>query len=216
MEGAACIQLIHLCSGTFPIGTFSHSYGFEYMVKEGNIKGSEDFEQYLKGLLSNGFGKTDLPVIKLAYESPERFEELDTLCTALKPTKEIRSASLKTGRAFIRVFGSMYPGSLPETKSGLNYATAFGIACRHLEIPLSDALECYTAGTLISYIQAGIKLIPLSQTDGQIIMKNCYGEIEKCAKSAAKMNEEDMFSFTPFTDISSMLHERQYSRMYMS
>lgn len=212
------IQLMHLCSTVFPTGMFSHSFGYERMLEDGFADTLEGFEEYLDGMLYMGLGKTDAALVRFSYEEPERWQEWDELCTALKPAVELRLASSKTGRAFLKVFHKMYPGNPLEEDDfpNSNYAVIFGLACRYLEIPLEETLEAYLTSTLLSYIQVGIKLIPLSQIEGQVLMRDFYPRIKDCVKNAQKAKEEDIFSFTPMVDIASMEHETQYSRMYMS
>lgn len=212
------IQLMHLCSNVFPTGIFSHSFGYEMMLEQGIADDLQGYREYLFGMLRMGVGRTDTAVLRMAYEEPKKSLHWDELCSALKPTVELRKASSKTGNAFFKTFQKMYPeNDLTETElCDMNYAVVFGLACRSLEIPLRDVLEGYLTSTVLSYIQVGIKLIPLSQVDGQILMKECYEEIEQCVEEVMEMKEEDIFSFTPMLDIASMRHETQFSRMYMS
>lgn len=212
------IQLMHLCSTVFPAGIFSHSFGYERMLEDGFADTLEGFAEYLDGMLHMGLGKTETALVRFSYEEPDRWKEWDELCTALKPAAELRLASSKTGKAFLKVFHKMYPGNALEGKDFVNsnYAVIFGLACRYLEIPLEETLEAYLTSTLLSYIQVGIKLIPLSQIEGQVLMRDFYPKIRTCVKTAQDAKEEDIFSFTPMVDIASMKHETQYSRMYMS
>lgn len=212
------IQLMHLCSQVFPTGIFSHSFGYEMMLEDGFAIDAKGYRDYLEGTLQMGNVAVEAAIIKFTYCYPEKIDEWDTLCSAIKPTKELRSASIRTGRAFLKVFQQMYPEN-PLVKNNLkkgNYAVAFGIASRYLHIPLEDALSGYITSTLLSGIQVGIKLIPLGQTEGQLIMKDSYQAILECIEQAKKMKEDDIFAFTPIIDIASMRHEEQFSRMYMS
>lgn len=212
------LQLMHLCSNVFPTGIFTHSFGYEGMLEAGLAKDLSSYQNYLSAVLKTGSGKADTALVRFAYEQPKRLAEWDELCTALKPSRELRMASSRTGKAFVKAFIKMYPGTLldQEELENSNYAVVFGYACRYLEISLPAALEAYLTGTLLSYVQVAIKLIPLSQIDGQVVMKNLYPEILQCIKEVMEMEEEDIFSFTPMLDIASMNHEMQESRMYMS
>lgn len=218
MEELSPIQLMHLCSNVFPTGVFTHSFGYEGMLEAGLADNLPSYENYLSAVLKMGMGKTDTAIVKFAYEQPERLKEWDELCSALKPSKELRMASVRTGKAFLKAFLKMYP-QVPlrdRTLENANYPVVFGYACRYLKIPLEQALEGYVTSTILSYVQVAIKLIPLSQVDGQVVMKNKYKEIQQCVKEALDMKEEDIVSFTPMLDIASMKHETQESRMYMS
>ncbi len=217
MNSRKRIQLLHLCSNVFPTGIFSHSFGYEMMLEDGRATDMETYEQYLTGILQMGGARAETAVVRFVYEQPERIQEWDELCTALKAAKELRMASSKTGKAFLRTFHKMYPDNPLKnvTLVHTNYCVVFGSVCRFLEIPVEEMLEAYLTSSLLSYIQVGIKLIPLSQMDGQLLMYRCYPQIEKCVEEAMKA-KEDICSFNPVVDIASMRHEIQFSRMYMS
>lgn len=212
------IQLLHLCSTVFPTGVFSHSYGYETLLEDGYADSAEGFESYITAVLKSGSAKAEAIIVKYCAEEPQRLRYWDELCTAIKPTRELRTASTKTGRAFLRAFRKMYPEScdIAETLPNKNYAAVFGCACGSLGIPPKSAVEAFLTSAMLSSVSAAIKLIPLSQLDGQVLVQHCYETIAECAASALSDGEEDIFSFSPMADISSMRHEEQYSRMYMS
>lgn len=222
MTGTAQIQLMHLCSSNFPVGGFTHSYGFETLVENGIVGNLMQFEEYLRNVLKFRLESSELPFLHFIYQQPEQFEEMDSLCTAMKATKELRMSSAKMGKAFCRVFSRMYPDSglkellREKEKYDLNYVTVTALAFRYLDIPLEEVMEAYTVNTLMAYIQVGIKLIPLSQIDGQILMAGLYDDIQQTVERALTIESDRMHSFMPEADIASMLHEGQYSRMYIS
>lgn len=218
MQTLEQIQIMHLCSAVFPTGAFSHSYGFETLFEEDKICNIEEYRAYLQAVLLSGNAKTDAGIIRFAYEHPEKAAKWDGLCTALKPTAELRKASQKTGNSFYKMFTAMYPETelLQMDFSNRNYAVVFAMAVKSLNLPLMEAMEGYLCGMVLSAIQVGIKLIPLSQADGQILMKECYETIRQVSQKAMQGKEEDLFAFAPMVDIASAHHEYQYSRMYMS
>ncbi|MGN0650427.1 MAG: urease accessory protein UreF [Oscillospiraceae bacterium] len=216
--GISLIRLLHLCSTVFPTGVFSHSYGYETLLEDGYANTAEDFDRYISAVLKSGSAKAEAIIIKFCLEASERLRYWDELCTAVKPTKELRAASSKTGRAFLRAFEKMYPEKSDFCKElpYKNYAVVFGAACGCLGIPTKDAVEAFLTSTVLSNTSAAIKLIPLSQLDGQLLVERCYATIAECANAALSAGEDEIFSFSPMADISSMRHEEQYSRMYMS
>lgn len=212
------IQLLHLCSFVFPTGVFSHSYGYETLLEDGFADSSESFMEYLIAVLKSGSAKAESAIVRFCYEQPERNRYWDELCTALKPAKELRNASVRTGKAFFRAFQSMYPENniFFERLSDFNYAPVFSCACKSLDISLQSAIEAFLLSTVISSTSVAVRIIPLGQLDGQKIIRDCYESIVTCARKILEVQEEDVFSFSPMVDISSMRHEEQYSRMYMS
>lgn len=218
MDGLSHIQLMHLCSNVFPAGMFTHSFGLEGMLAMGKAGDKDKFQEYLGGMIDSGAIRTDTALVRFVYEQPQKLLWWDQLCTALKPAKELRMASEKTGKAFLKAVGKMYPqvNERCERLKQCNYAPVFAITCRELNISIEEALEAYITGNVLSMIQVAIKLIPLSQVDGQIVMKNVYGNMLKCIEKVFQMEEEDVVSFTPMADIAAMYHETLEARMYMS
>lgn len=218
MNTSALLSLLHLCSPVFPTGIFSHSYGYETLLEDGYANSEESFTRWLCGTLLSGSGRTDAALMKLACCTPEKAGCYDLLASAMKPTAELRSASKRTGRAFRKAFLKMYPEKNDEFAplSESNYSVVFGTACRVLEIPPGEAVEGFLTSAVLSSVSCAIKLIPLSQLSGQVIVKNCIEAVEQCAEFALNAQEADITGFSPMSDISSMRHEGQYSRLYLS
>lgn len=75
--------------------------------------------------------------------------------------------------ALIQLLGKLAPSTIPlATAVGYpcNYALAFGIASSHWQINHQAALLAYMHSWVNNLITAGIKLIPLGQTAGQVLL----------------------------------------------
>lgn len=224
MGSGELLSLLHLTSSSFPIGSFSHSLGLESMLENGWLVSEADFETLCRDTLLSNLGRTDGPAVCLACE-PDRSDlpELDRQVTALRPTKELRKASLQMGRAFLRIFSKMYPGSPLEVyareataEGGGNYSVVFGAACGWLGIVPYEATLAFLYGSLGNFVQTAIKLLPLSQISAQQLLVRLYPVMEKQARLAATISISEMGGFSPQLDIASMSHEQLYSRSYMS
>lgn len=65
-------------------------------------------------------------------------------------------------------------------------------------------------------VMAGVKLVPLGQTDGQRVLIH-LSELFPQALLKAEQTEDWMIgSFTPSVSIASSLHETQYTRLFRS
>lgn len=75
-------------------------------------------------------------------------------------------------------------------------------------------------GYLYAYVSASIinavKLIPLSQNEGQKILYKCYKFFDEIIDMLLSLDIKDLCLSTPGFDIRCMQHEALYSRLYMS
>lgn len=224
MRTSELLPLLHLTSSSFPTGGFSHSMGLESMLENGWLKNEADFEILCRDTLLRNLGKTDAPSVRLACTADlDSLLRLDKQVTALKPTKELREAGLKMGRAFIRVFSKMYPEpplnvywEKITAGGGGNYPVVFGAACGRLKIAPYNAALAYLFAALSNFMQTAIKLLPLSQITAQQLIVRLYPALEEQAELSAAVTASEMGGFAPQLDIASMNHEQLYSRSYMS
>ena len=68
----------------------------------------------------------------------------------------------------------------------------------------------------VSTITNGVKLIPLSQMDGQDILFDLRSALLQAVKLSLEPDEEWLSAATFANDIRSMQHEVLYTRLYMS
>jgi len=65
-------------------------------------------------------------------------------------------------------------------------------------------------------VSAGVRLIPLGQTDGQRVLAALEAPIAQMAERALATPIEDIGSATLRADIAGMRHETQYTRLFRS
>jgi len=65
-------------------------------------------------------------------------------------------------------------------------------------------------------VSAGVRLIPLGQTDGQRVVAALEAEITTAALHASAVALDDNGTATPRADIAGMRHETQYTRLFRS
>ena len=83
-------------------------------------------------------------------------------------------------------------------------------------IALLPALVAYLHGFAGNLVSAGIRLIPLGQSDGQLAIAALEPVIERSARLCAETPLEDVGSAAPIVDWCSMRHELQYTRLFRS
>ena len=230
MSGAgALLYLLQVANGNFPIGSASHSYGFETLVQEQRITDARSLSAVAHSWLRYGVATSDGGAVALAYRAAREDDfstlaELDEVLTALKLTRETREASLKVGQAFLRTassaFGSerlvQYREAAAEGRCAGHYATAFGVAAAESGASSMDALLAFLHSALYAIVGVAARIVPLGQLDVQRVLAGNSSHVVDCARTALALDLEDLSVNAAFLDLASMRHERLYSRLCMS
>ena len=80
-------------------------------------------------------------------------------------------------------------------------------------IALAPALAAFLQAVAANLVSAGVRLIPLGQTDGQRVLAGLEPVIAGCAQQALACPLDDVGSAAFRADIASMRHETQYTRL---
>jgi len=93
---------------------------------------------------------------------------------------------------------------------------AVAAACAGHGIALVPALHAFLHGVASNLVSAGVRLIPLGQTDGQRVLAALESPIAQTAQRALATALDDIGSITLRADIAGMRHETQYTRLFRS
>ena len=222
--------LLQLSDPLFPIGGFTQSYGLETYVQKGIVHDAETSEKYLKSYLLNSFLYNDLLAVKLSWEYTQEGDldkilELEEVFSASKAPSELRTASQKLGKRFLKIleFGlsenKMFNELYERVKEGnieVSYPVMYGFCTKLLQVGKKEALAAVTYGTASSIINNCAKLVPISQTDGQKILFNAHDIYRKLLEKVEELKEEHLGICCFGFDLRAMQHERLYTRLYIS
>ena len=81
-------------------------------------------------------------------------------------------------------------------------------------IRLNDALPVYLNAFTANLVSVGVRLIPIGQNAGLGILAALHPVILATAERAATSSLDDLASSTVLSDMASMRHETQYSRVF--
>ncbi len=167
-------------SPAYPIGAFSYSSGIEWAVEAGDIPDAESLQDWLAVMIAEGGGFCDAVFFVQAHRRPPR---ATTRRCARSPSWPRRFASSKErhlettaqGRAFLDTTRAAWPCAALDRCSrrwdgrsrcrSRSASPAPGTA-----VPLAPALAAYLHAQAANLISAGVRLIPLGQTDGQRVL----------------------------------------------
>ena len=83
-------------------------------------------------------------------------------------------------------------------------------------VPLEQVLPRYLQAFASGIVSAGVRLIPLGQTDGQRVIARLQPIVERATGAALGAAFEDIGGATPVIDLASMAHEMRDGRLFRS
>jgi urease accessory protein len=99
---------------------------------------------------------------------------------------------------------------------GAAYPVAVALCAAVSGVEPRPALVAYLQAFASALVTAGVKLIPLGQTDGQRVVAELESIVERAADTALQRPLDDLGSAAPMIDLLSMRHETQYTRLFRS
>lgn len=219
-------RLMAWLSPAYPVGAFSYSSGIEWAVEAGDIKDSATLSDWLSLMMSDGPGFCDAVLFVHAHRAAAKADaahlrEVAELAAAFAPSRERHLETTAQGRAFIEATRAAWPcetlSLLAATWNGpVAYPVAVAVACAGHAIAAEPALHALLHAVAANWISAGVRLIPLGQTDGQRVLSALEAVIAATAARALASTLEEIGSAAFRSDIASMRHETQYTRLFRS
>jgi urease accessory protein len=222
----ALYQLLAWNSPGYPTGAFSYSHGLEWAVEEGSVKNVAQLVDFIEAVLTRGGGWVDAVLFahtwRAAAISDSAVDEVSELGAAFRGTAETALESLQQGAAFLQITRQAWPHPAIEgfarrnAGRGMAHPVVVGLSCAVHEIALQPALSSYLHAAAANLVSAGVRLIPLGQTHGQLAVARLLPIIESITKQAARVGLEDLGTAAPGLERCSALHETQYTRLFRS
>ncbi|MBW4477668.1 MAG: urease accessory protein UreF [Tolypothrix brevis GSE-NOS-MK-07-07A] len=216
--------LLQLASPGLPVGAYSYSEGLETLVENNIINHQESLQHWLEAELRYGAIRLEAAVMVRAYNCV-KMNDLEALSrwnmwlSAVRETEELRNSSLQMGRSLIQLFAKLEPQSKITADSVgnyCNYAIAFGIAAADWDINIQAAILGYLHSWVSNLITAGVKLIPLGQTAGQLLLVKLQPLINDATASILALEDDNLSCCSWGLSLASMAHETQYTRLFRS
>lgn len=219
---SALLKLQTWLSPSFPVGAYTYSQGLEWAVETGDVRNADALLHWLHASLDHGALKQDAALCARAWrraDDPDALAILVELATALPPSEERLLETQAQGAAFIKAVRAGWPDLFGEAAlATAPYPVAVGAVAARAGISLDAALGAFLHAGAANLISAGIRLIPLGQSDGVRLIAALEGDLIAAAEAAIDGAEEPagLGAFAPLADIASMQHETQYTRLFRS
>jgi urease accessory protein len=213
-------------SPAYPVGAFSYSGGIEWAVEAGDVTDAETLRRWLAVVLAEGGVFCDAVFFVHAHRAIDANDDTALhaaaeLAAAFAPSRERLLETTAQGRAFVDATRAAWPCAALEALArvwdgAVAYPVAVGVAAAAHGIGLAPALNAYLHAVTANFISAGVRLIPLGQTDGQRLLAALEPNVATTAARALTTRLDDVGSAAFRADIAGMRHETQYTRLFRS
>jgi urease accessory protein len=225
-EFAALYRLMAWLSPAYPVGAFSYSSGIEWAVEAGDIKDAQTLQAWLAVLLAGGSGFADAVFFvhahrAIAGKDNAALRAVAELAAAFVSSKERFLETTTQGRAFLEATHAAWPCEALERLGAtwdepVALPVAVAVACAGHGVPCNAALHAFLHALTANWISAGVRLIPLGQTDGQRVLAALEETVRATAGRALRRPLDELGSAAFRADLASMRHETQYTRLFRS
>ena len=223
---AALYRLMAWLSPAYPVGAFSYSSGIEWAVEAGDITDAETLQRWLAVVMAEGGAFCDAVFFVHAHRAVEASDDkalrdVAELAAAFAPSKERHLETTAQGRAFIEATRAAWPcAALDRLAAAWDGAVAYPVAVAVTAaghgIAAAPALNAYLHAVAANLISAGVRLIPLGQTDGQRLLAALEPLVAATAARALATPLDKVGGAAFRADLASMRHETQYTRLFRS
>jgi urease accessory protein len=225
-QASALYRLMAWLSPAYPVGAFSYSGGIEWAVESGDITDAATLKRWLEVILTEGGGFCDAVFFVHTHRAIElsddkALREVAELAAAFAPSKERHLETTAQGRAFIEATRAAWPCAALDRLAAvwdgpIAYPVAVAVAAAGHGVAIEPALNACLHAVTANLISAGVRLIPLGQTDGQRLLA-AFEPIVAATAARALATPLDQVGGAAFrADIATMRHETQYTRLFRS
>ncbi len=221
-------KLLAWLSPAFPVGGYSYSHGLEWAIEDGTVTDAASLQAWIADVLRHGAGRNDAIIFQHAWRAADgdRFAELAGIAelgAAFQPSRERHLEATAQGRAFLLAVSAAWPAPRLTTIAAalppelpVPYPVAVAACAAAHEIPATPALHAMLNAFVSNVVSAGVRAIPIGQTDGLRIVAALGPMVDEVIAAAANASLDDLGGAALRADIASMKHETQYTRLFRS
>ena len=210
-------RLLAWTSPAYPTGAYSYSHGLEFAVEDGLVRDRASLVAWIGHILRHGAGWVDAVLFARAYEAgDETLREIAELAMVWRGTSETALESTQQGTSFLAVTRNAWPDDGLNLLGDRPVALPIAFAVVAHSVPRDAALTAFLHSVAANLVSAGVRLVPLGQTDGQRAIADLAPVVAEVAARAADCPLDRLGSAAPMVDWTSMRHETQYTRLFRS
>jgi urease accessory protein len=229
-EECSCAPLSFLrlqswLSPSFPNGAYSYSHGLEWAAEAGYVYDRSSLVDWLQTDLCYGSGRNEAVFFSEAYRCTVNDERVKLMrvaevAAAFRGTSEFALESTQQATACLTTLLHVWPDPILDffLEKRIQPVMAVVLGCRSARerIPARVALPAFLHSYLANLVTAGVRLIPLGQTDGQLAIAELENAVLSASAQGACATLDDLGSAGFMVELASIAHETQYTRLFRS
>lgn len=225
----AFLRLQSWLSPAFPVGAYSYSHGLEYAVEAGYVRDGESLIDWLEADLRYGSGRNEAIFFNEAWrraaeDNRAELLKIVALAAAFRGTAEFALEASQQGTACLMMLARVWSdptlvwlaAMLHERNMRPTMAVILGVGSAREALPMALSLPAFLQGYIANLVTAGVRLIPLGQTDAQIAIAALEETVLLASEDAMSWTIDDLGSAGFMVELASMAHETQYTRLFRS
>lgn len=229
------LDVFQVCDSTFPIGTFNHSFGMENYLSRRVIRKAPAFKTWIENYFRSQFRYGEGLLTVLCYKTLDENDEekafqhilhYDDVMTKSTPAIETREGTKMIARQMYLLIRKMYGDTIPMLSAYAdrvendqaygNPAIVFSLFAHSRGIAVRDAFEMYGYSVASTLVQNAVRSVPLGQREGQVILHDVIGLIDRLYDKSASLPEICLGANAPGLELAQIAHETQPARLFMS
>ncbi len=220
--------VLQLADSAFPTGGFAHSAGLEVAVQAGEVRAERDVARYARASLRQA-ASAMLPVVGAAHGAAlagaiDDVGAIDARCEAFLTGHVGRRASRTQGRVWLDTAARIFPHpAIAELRAEarargapLHQAPWFGAVVAALGVDRPSAQRLFLFQAVRGVMSAAVRLGAIGPHAAQRLQHELAPELDAALAAHAEATLDDAAWTAPLHELFSSMHDRLYSRLFLS
>ncbi len=224
-DSAGLLAALQHGDSFFPSGSLAFSWGLETLHNDGLLRNAKDVEGFVRDQLRHRWATMDRPIVVAAHRvagDPESLIPIDRLVEAMSLAREAREGSRRAGGALLSTHDSLgtegartYHGLIKAHRAWGHLTVVQGLVLSGVKLD-EAAASAVSAHTLcVGFLGAALRLGMIGHIESQRSLARLKHDITELLEVPAPALE-NVGICTPETDVASMRHETESTRLFIT